>query len=53
MAICINTDCGFNDWTSETGCAADLSTWEDCQDIEVDEDEMEIIEQEYLPNLPY
>lgn len=36
---CINMDCGFCDSSSETGCTADLSTWEDCQIAEFDDDE--------------
>lgn len=34
---CINEECPFNDPSSETGCCADLSTWEDCQDAEFEE----------------
>ena len=37
--ICINERCPFQDLGSETGCCADLSTWEDCQEAEFEEEE--------------
>lgn len=39
---CVNTDCEYCDSSSETGCMADLSTWEDCQNAifeEIEEDD--------------
>ena len=36
--MCINKDCCHQDDSSETGCCADLSTWEDCDQAEFDDD---------------
>jgi len=37
--MCINEACPYRDDSSETGCSADLSTWEDCDQAEFDEED--------------
>ena len=37
--MCINERCKHNDPDSETGCCADLSTWEDCDQAEFEDDD--------------
>lgn len=37
--MCINKDCEYHDEGSDTGCCADLSTWEDCDLAEFNDED--------------
>ena len=39
--MCINEKCKHHDPDSETGCSADLSTWEDCDQAEFEDEEID------------